>query len=369
MIVKNSVSLRFSNYSNYGYFYLSYNDVKDYSFHNEDELEFHKNRLTTLLNNEGKGTMKKVLYVGKASNIPRHKIKAFISENKIKKTSLIENADTVIFDKKIINDVYNWFNKSSLKKVAIIPLTQKLLDGIVQHNISFSQITGRNNSTPDLGNQLKNKENIIIYEYDYNNFTSQAKAIFGNLKWVDYYEQSNYRVKNLREIYETLEYYFKNPHGNIIWDDVILDTLNNDGIDLDNDYLDSLNSMFNSGDKGNIQLALEMLNNVNLEKHGLTVALLLNKYKDITNWGTGNTSNSAFKTLDRYFINKGIVWKSDFRTFSTGLYKNYFQDEEAKKIIELFVLENINSFLGEGGFRLDGRCLQIDSFKLSLKSK
>jgi hypothetical protein len=368
MIVKNSFSPKFSNHGGYGYFYFSYIENDEYNFYNEKELEFHKNKLATLLNNEGKGTMKKVLYVGKASNIPRHKIKAFILENKIKKTSLIESSDTVIFDKKIIGDVYDWFNKSKLQKVAIIPFTQKIAEGMIKVNDNYLLKTGRHPSV-DLKNKFKNKENIIIYENEWNSFTPDVKAIFGNLTWETNYEQSSYRVKNLKEIYNTLEYYFQNPHGNIIWDDVVLDTLNNDGIDLDNDYLDSLNSMFNSGDKGNIQLALEMLNNVNLEKYGLTVALLLNKYKDITNWGTGNTSNSAFKTLDRYFINKGIVWKSDFRTFSTGLYKNYSQDEEAKKIIELFILENINSFLGEGGFRLDGRCLQIDSFKISLKNK
>lgn len=367
MIVKNSISPRFSRYNNHGYFYLSYNYVDNYNFYNEEELEFHKNKLVTLLNNEGRGTMKKTLYVGKASNVPRHKIKVFVAENKIKKTSLIENADTVIFDKKTILDVYNWFQKSTIKKVAIVPLTQKIIDGMLQNNKEFAQTTGRNSSTPDLGKQLKNKENIVIYEHDYNNFTLQAQAIFGNLNWENYYEQSNYRVKNLREIYETLEYYFKNPHGNVIWDDVVLDTLNNDGIDLDNDYLDSLNSMFNSGDKEHIQLALEMLNNVNLEKHGLTVALLLNKYKDTSGLSKSNSSNNAFRTLDRYFLNKEIDWRSDYRHFSAGLYKNYSNNIEQKEIIEKFVLENINTYLNE--FKGGVTSIQIDSFKISLKNK
>jgi predicted metal-dependent peptidase len=112
-----------------------------------------------------------------------------------------------------------------------------------------------------------------------------------------------------------------------------------------------------------------MMANVNLNKFGLTIALLLNKYKEAMNWGNGNTGSQAYKTLDRYFKNKGINWRYDFREFSTGLYKNYSHNEEAKKTIEYFVLGNVNNYLRENGFILDEGYLQIDNFKISLHSK
>ena len=85
-------------------------------------------------------------------------------------------------------------------------------------------------------------------------------------------------------------------------------------------------------------------------------------------WGNGNTNNQAYKTLDRYFGNKGINWKMDFRTFTTGLFNNY-SDEKSREIISNFLLSNINIFLSHNGFRLDGEFLQIDSFKISKHKK
>ena len=95
----------------------------------------------------------------------------------------------------------------------------------------------------------------------------------------------------------------------------------------------------------NIKLAIEMLSNVNLEKHGLTIALLLNRWKDRMSWGQGNTYSQAFKTLDRYFRNKGIDWKKDFRSLGADLYNNY-KKEEDREIISRFVIDNLNKYLG-----------------------
>jgi hypothetical protein len=210
---------------------------------------------------------------------------------------------------------------------------------------------------------------MVIYYDEYSNYPQEFKQTLGNLDWVDYHEQDTYRTKNIEDVFGVLMSYFKNPHGNIIWDDTILETFNSDGIDLDDDYISTLDSMFTSRESDNIRLAIEMMSNVNLNKFGLTIALLLNKYKDAMNWGNGNTGSQAYKTLDRYFTNKGINWKYDFRTFSAGLYKNYSHNEEAKKTIEHFVLGNINNYLNEIGYRIAGGYLQIDSFTISLHSK
>jgi hypothetical protein len=366
MKLENCIEPKYSNGRNgNGYFYTNYYFGGNKTFFTKSELEGHKGKINAVLNNSGNGEIGKVLYVGKGSNIPRHKVKVFVEENKIKKTSIIENSDTVFFDKNVINDVYKWFGRCKEVKVAIIPFTKELLDVIFKINNSISQ-------TQYVQQYIKafdKKASLVIYYNEYNSYPQEFKQALGNLDWKDLHEQDTYRTKNIEDIFNTLEYYFKNPHGNIIWDDTILETLNSDGIDLDEDYISTLDSMFASREPDNIRLAIEMMSNVNLNKFGLTIALLLNKYKEAMNWGNGNTGSQAYKTLDRYFKNKGINWKYDFRTFSAGLYKNYSHDEEAKKTIEHFVLGNINNFLGEGGYRLDGGCLQIDSFKISLHSK
>jgi hypothetical protein len=340
-------------------------DGENKSFYTEDELENCKKQLQTLLNNDGKGKMGKTLYVGKGSNTPRHKIKSLIEENNIKKTTIIENADTVIFDKKLINDVFKWLNNCKEVKIAITPYTKNLFNIIQKEN----QTAKQSHYLAKFKEYLDKETQLVIYDTNYKDFPINFKSELGILDWEVYYEKSNYRTKNIQEILDTLQYYFTNPHGNIIWDDEILETLNSEGIDLDDEYLNTLNSMFASNESDNIKLAFEMLANVNLNKHGLTIALLLNKHQGVMTWGNGNTNSQAYKILDRYFVNKGIDWKKDFRTFSTGLYKNYSQDKDAKNIIEDFVLSNLNRYLSEGGFKIDGYCLQIDNFTISLLNK
>ena len=366
MKIEKSISPKYSNGTslNPGYFYTSWYGGDSKTFHTKDELEDYKTKINNILNNKGNGEIGKTIYVGKGSNVPRHKIKTFTEENKIKKTTIMPNANTVIFDRKAIKDVYDWFNNCKEVKVAIVPFTKNLLDIIKQANI---------NRQPSQYNQCKaaydRKADVVIYYEEYNNYPLDFKQELGILDWKDYYEQNTYRTKNIEDIFDIILCYLKNPHGNIIWDDIILEKLNSEGIDLDDDYVNTLDSMFASKEPDNIRLAVEMMSNVNLEKFGLTIALLLNKYNQAMSWGNGNTTSQAYKTLDRYFKNKGIDWKRDYRLFSAGLYKNYANNEEAKNIIEQFVLQNINRHLSENGFGVQGCILQIDNFKVSLHNK
>lgn len=368
MKIENNISPKYSsgNSNRLNYFYVSYYNGNSNTFHTEDELEDYKIKINTILNNKGDGKIGKTIYVGKGSNVPRHKIKAFTEENKIKKTTIMSNAETIIFDRKAIKDVYDWFNNCKEVKVAIVPFTKNLFDSIIKTNSLANQTTYSHH----YDKSFRKKGDVVIYYEEYSNYPLDFKQELGILDWKDYYEQNTYRTKNIEDIFDTVLCYLKNPHGNIIWDDIILEKLNSDGIDLDDDYVNTLDSMFASKEPDNVRLAVEMMSNVNLEKFGLTVALLLNKYNQAMSWGNGNTTSQAYKTLDRYFKNKGIDWKRDFRAFSTGLYKNYSNDQYSKDIIEKFVLQNINNFLKENGYGLSGRnCLQIDSFKVSLHNK
>ena len=367
MKIKNSISPRYSlsTSTRVGYFYHSYYGAIDKIFHTKDELEDYKIKINTILNNKGDGKIGKTIYVGKGSNVPRHKIKAFTEENKIKKTTIMSNAKTIIFDRKAIKDTYDWLKGCKEAKVAIVPFTKNLYDIIIKAN----SLTNNTNYAKLYTECFNKKANLIIHYEEYSNYPLDFKQELGILDWKDYYEQNTYRTRNIEDIFDTILCYLKNPHGNIIWDDIILEKLNSDGIDLDDDYVNTLDSMFASKEPDNIRLAVEMMSNVNLEKFGLTIALLLNKYNQSMSWGNGNTTSQAYKTLDRYFKNKGIDWKRDYRLFSAGLYKNYVNNEEAKNIIEQFVLQNINRHLSENGFGVQGCILQIDNFKVSLHDK
>ena len=133
MKIKNSISPRYSlsTSTRVGYFYHSYYGAIDKIFHTKDELEDYKTKINTILDNKGDGKIGKTIYVGKGSNVPRHKIKAFTEENKIKKTTIMSNAKTIIFDRKAIKDTYDWLKGCNEAKVAIVPFTKNLYDIII----------------------------------------------------------------------------------------------------------------------------------------------------------------------------------------------------------------------------------------------
>jgi hypothetical protein len=364
MKIENCFNLSYSP-GNDGYFYFPWDNTSTKIYLSKEELVESMNKVNSILSNNGNGKIGKTLYVGKGSNVPRHKIKMFIEENKIKKTTIIENSDTVIFDKKVIKDVYQWFANSRPVKIAIIPFTTEIMANILRIN----QLQAKSAYVKDqLSDFLKKKSYMIINYGEYIEYDYGMQRSIGNVEWIDCYKQDNYRVKNIQDVYDTIEYYMSNPHGNIIWDDVILETLNSDGIELNGEYINTLNSMFSSGEPDNIKLAIELLSNVDLEKYGLTVALLLNKWSYIMGWGNGNTDSQAYKVLDRYFKNKEIDWKKDYRSFSAGLYKNYCSNENYKEIVSKFVLDNINDYLSSGVDKANKNSvyLQIDNFNISL---
>ncbi len=322
------------------------------NYYPESEYEEIHQKIDSIYLNEGKGYLVGSIYVGKGSNIPRHKIKEFFKENNLKKTSLIESSDTVVFDKQAIKSLKDWFDLR-MEEVYIVPFTQELYDLLKEeikgYEKSHSGQSWSKNHVMEfyrfLDRHFKLGSTVLIDKESYNNLNRGLKSLLKDIKPQNYYTQYSYRTKNINDLWETTQYYLTNPHGNIIWDDVLLDSLNSDGLDMDNNYIDVLYSMFDSKEPENIQLALEMLSNVNLEKYGLTVALLLNKYKMMFEWGNGNTGGQALKTLSLYFKNKGIEWKKDYRTFSTGLLNFYKNDEESTKIIKKFFIDSLNDYL------------------------
>ena len=124
--------------------------------------------------------------------------------------------------------------------------------------------------------------------------------------------------------------------------------------------------MFESKDKDNVLLALEMLSNVNINKHGLQIAMLLNQYRGYFSWGNGINSQ-AYKTLNNYFTNKKILWKEDFRIFLAGLYNNYSDDSQSKLYIENFLKDSINDVLRKN--KHHANYFEVESFDIKLQKR
>ena len=181
MRIKNCISPRYSTVTNHtaGYFYHSYYGGIDKIFHTKDELEDYKTKINTILDNKGDGKISKTIYVGKGSNVPRHKIKAFTEENKIKKTTIMSNAETIIFDRKAIKDTYDWLKGCKKAKVAIVPFTKNLYDIVIKTN----SLTNNTNYAKLYTECFNKKANIIIHYEEYSNYPLDFKQELGILDW------------------------------------------------------------------------------------------------------------------------------------------------------------------------------------------
>jgi hypothetical protein len=325
----------------------------------EDKTKY-ENLIEKLLNQSPNTNLGDKVYLGKLSNIPRHRVKEYFENSTSKKTSRVEQANTIIFSREYLLNFKKDLKKLELKESLFIEKTQILQDYI------------RRNSTEWAYKKIEpvfksNTPLLLISYYKNTNLTNSLvpnfKRVIDTAQVKTQYVESLYRDTYTKEILNYLDLVLENPSINILFDEDFLMDLNSDGIELDADYLATLNSMFESREQANINLALEMLSNVNIENNYFTIALLLNKYQNLFSWGSGlsMSQNKSFKSIEKFLKDKGINYQADWRAFNSALYKNSQNEPEKVEIIIRSVLENLNKYMKEG----NGGGLNLTSIKLA----
>lgn len=323
----------------------------------DQEREDYIKQLKTILSQPKNLNFGKAVHTGNLSSIPRVKFKEYITVNKIKRTSRQEQCDSMVIDKTFLTTALRFFEKLTKSNIIRNIQDKEIYDGFInywkqtRHINSNAQYTQQNTliKLPDNINDISNKNLKYLIQ---NSYVEQK------------YFDSLYREKNIENVIMLLDFLKKRPNISIIFDEHLLETLNADGLDLDNEYVDILENMFKSGQNDNVKLAIEMLSNINLnEKNALTMALILNKYQDIFTHGSGVilSSISSFKTIDKYYKSRGIVWKTNWTKLAAELYSNYQHNPETKQIVEQFIMSNINELI------LNEYKLHINSFDLAFQ--
>ncbi len=301
------------------FLYHNYNHSNDGNvFFTEDEKKNYENLINSLLNQKVDTTLNGKVYLGKLSSLPRHKIKDFFKENKVNKTSRLDQSDTIILNKEHLVE-FNKLFESGSSWYRLKPCKAYKFD--YEHDKNHIESVSKSYYQGNI--IFDNSYIVIITEENKNKITPKLINFLQDKKSEDLYYKSLYRGKSLVEVHNYLEYILKNPNVKVIFDENIMDPLNEDGFELDEEYLTTLDGMFESKSQDNINLALEMLSNVNIEKNSLIMALFLNKHKNKFAWGSGLsiTKNNSFKSTLKYFKSKDINLDADWRSFSANLYK------------------------------------------------
>jgi hypothetical protein len=274
------------------------------------------------------------IYTGKLSNIPRDKFKEFIIKNKLKRTSKADTASVFIINKIFLLNLQSYLTSEYYARENLFYLEHN------QYNIDYIKNNVPSHRLEDLNNFFNKELNYVIINRDSsNNFNIPNSSIInGRLLPLD-------KPKNIQSLINLLYKAQSNPEIKIIFDDDLFNEINSDGIELDDEYIKTLDSMFASRDISNIKLAFEMLKNVNIDKHLLSISLLLNRHHRLFIHGSGIRLSDvpAYKPLNIYFKNQKINWQSDWKYFNINLFKKFINEPDKIEIITNNIKKEFNN--------------------------
>ena len=301
--------------------------------------------LINLIKSQPKITPKKgdTIYASKASEIPRFKLKEFIKDNNLKKTSRVAYANIVVINRGYFNELVK-----KLKHDEVSFIKEDWMKQVINHNKSNT-----NDQIRNIFNLAKDKDKVGFVRVE-----SNLKDVFKNFPAVKaQYDTSTYKVKGI-----TLDLYRENrllellntitnnasliEKGKMqfVFDEEFFVEMNKEGIELDDDYLQTLRDMLFSSDKSNVKLGFEMMSNLVIDQPTLlSMSFLLNELYHQTNFRPSyyTSGNSNLRSLLKVFKTKGIYWERDWKTFGTGLRLNFKEGKEGD-IVKKFLLDNIN---------------------------
>jgi hypothetical protein len=272
---------------------------------------------------------KDIIYATKASDIPRFKLKEFIKEKNLKKTSRAKMANIFIMNKGMFLDLIKKLEYSEHYFVN------------EDHAISSHRLWG------DGDTWEKNIRGFNSYK-DRNNYWLVEKDRSG---WKDLFKDSS-----LEQLFKNNTHTTKGTLLSVYREQKLIDLLSiitdnvNDIINgkkkivFDEEYLQTLRDMLFSKDDSNVKLGFEMMSNLVLnESTILSISFLLNELIHTTKFRPSyyTNNNTNLKALLKLLKTKGIAWERDWKTFGTGLRKNFKIGKEGV-VVKKFLLDNIN---------------------------
>jgi hypothetical protein len=288
------------------------------------------------------------IYASKASELPRFKLKEFIKENGLKKTSRLNQADVVIINRGYFTDLLKEFRYKEYTflntDVVLSKIDMKSTDKDV-----YAHFT-------DLIKQSTDKKMVaLVSQYSSKEMEEKLGKLYPNEKII--YDSASYKIKgahinlyrnfrlqNLIMVVSEMEQNIINGKVKIVFDEDMFVELNKEGVELDDEYLVTLRDMLFSKDESNNKLGFEMMSNLVVDQHMLlSISFLLNELIHTTSFRPSyyTNSNTNLKSLFKLLRTKGIFWERDWKTFGTGL-RNNFKDGKEGDIVKKFLLDNIN---------------------------
>ena len=333
-----------------GFSAASYYGTDDYFIDDKHSAPIKK--VLDIINKSSKVSITKndVIYTTKSSEIPRFKLKEFIKETGVKKTTRHAYANTFIINRGTFNDLIKKLKQGKHLFINENLVTDKNIKEWFQNDYNkeyaLSVVKSSQNKNQALYVMIDNhnqkqldslfKKNQAAKDYFENSTHVEEGIIFQTYREAKLIEFFNLIITNLKRIVD--------GEVKFVWDEELFVDLNKEGIELDDDYLQTLRDMLFSKDDSNVKLGFEMMSNLVIDQPTLlTISFLLNEMFHTTRFRPSyySNSNTNLKALLKLLKTKGISWDRDWKTFGTGLRVNFKTGKEGE-IVKKFLLDNIN---------------------------
>lgn len=319
----NLVEIGSYKYSNTGY-YINVNSWNSSIYLYCDKVSS-ANDISSVINNllnrvqPPKVDFSKKPYITKWCKIPRYKVDEFTQANGIKRVWDFRDSNYVVL------------SKEELKKTTMFEYRSEMFNGFTYVMTIDNFKKHFPNETNDLKYHLDKV--YIISEIEFKQLEpdciniGKSANIGGNLGRIG--------------IIDIIKEYINNPGKfEIIFDHEFITEVNSEGLELGEEELENIKYMLNTKNVDNMNLAVEMLANINLDKHVIDLACLFNRFHWNFYRNSGVTKNQAFQILKSFLKSHNIEYTQKWRVFIPSLVKK-FPDQKVK--ITKYMLEMLNS--------------------------
>lgn len=296
--------------------------VYDSEWHKVNFLEEKDaNDLLTLINSI-QSTMPNItnanILIDKTSDIPRPKLKEFIEDKGHKKVTLLSKADIVVVRRETVKLILN----------------NKYEDLYFVDKKDYKKLKSTNtNSNVFLDLSCERGTNMDQEWFDVkNNCTIEKGMLFEGYRSRTANEGMNFLMSLV------------GTTATLVYDDVLLNTLNAGGIDLDDEIYETLRGMLLSRENETFTLGIEMLGNVNLEKNLFRISLLMNEVNNTTSRfnALSQYQSKNFKSLLSYLESNGIKWNQGWERYGMSMW-NKFKDTGHAYSIKNYMVRCMNN--------------------------
>lgn len=291
-----------------------------YNKHLDDVKSFLNNTVKSNFDIKGK------LYPLKSCKIERSELKEWCLSNGYIKTNRKEQSDVLLISKDSINSLFKSINNTTYNRV-LIP--------------------------SDGSHHFQGTDGLSLYSEEYIRYIHP----YFDIKTVKHFESLIHTIEKIKTpgwrgdirippLLNELNFLIENK-DRVIFEEDILTTVKSNEVELTDEYLDTINSMFESKEQDNIDLALEMMSQVDLELNYLTIALTLNRYLPMFVWGSGLSikKHRNFKPIDAFLKSKNIDYENNPSVFYKSILSKA-ETEKEKEIVKTSIKGYINQHLG-----------------------